>query len=344
MKKSILVLLSCLGLTGCGGFNEGDYLSLLQRHPELLKISPEPGSQLEVPLQFILEFSQRLDIQKIHPHSVAFLQGELPSALQNDHRDLMDALAENELSQVPLSYQLQGDERVLKLKPQSPLKEGLYTLLITPALASVEGVPFNSIPGESPKAFWASYGMGSQVHLLPETPSGPPPEFLMIHEVLYDGKQSESDGEAFIELYGSAESDISGFVIKLINGSNGETTDEIHIPQGTALSKTGLWVVADLKTNSSAETYVPFHDFLDHFDPQNGPDAIHLLDGTGQIWDALWYGEGAISHTPGGNPLGEGLPAPDAGPGESLSREGGIDTGDNFSDFEILTIPSPGAL
>lgn len=344
MKKLILLLLTILGTARCGGGPLQDYPSLLLRHPQLLRISPEPGAQLQEPFEFTLEFSQRLDIQKIHPYSVALLKGDLPPDLKTNNRELMDALREEELPQVPLTYRLQDDERRLHLKAEGPLPEGLYTLLITPALSSTEGVPFNQKPGESPQAYWASYGIGSQVHLLPETTQGTPPDFFMIHEVLYDGLQSESDGEAFIELYGTPDADIGGFSLRLINGSNGEVTDEIRVPEGTKVPDSGLWVVADLRTNSNAETFVPVYHFLDHFDPQNGPDAIHLLDEEGTVWDALCYGEGAVDQTPAGEPLCEGAPAPDAGPGESLSRVNGKDTNQNFTDFVVLANPTPGEL
>jgi hypothetical protein len=165
----------------------------------------------------------------------------------------------------------------------------------------------------------------------------------VIHEVLYDGKVSETDGEAFIELFGTPGADISDYEIDLINGADGETTEGIILPKGSLLDAEGFFVAADLRTNSTDSTQVAHFDFLDQFDPQNGPDAIHLVDREGALLDAICYGEGAVAHTPEGLPLCEGEPAPDVAAGHSLSRISGSDRQENRLDFFEKESPSPGS-
>jgi hypothetical protein len=230
-----------------------------------------------------------------------------------------------------------------------PLDKGRYYLAVTPRLISVKGIPFNQDPGASPQAFYAAYGLGISVapggedeNFFPPNEFGPSPEILMINEILYDGKLSETDGESFIELYGSAGADISDYEIALINGADGETTDRIFLPSGSILNADGIFVVADLRTNSRDQTQVAFYDFLDQFDPQNGPDGVQLLDRNGKLLDAVCYGEGSVNQTPQGLPLCEGDPAPDVTAGHSLSRHNGLDTQDNQLDFFENESPSPG--
>ncbi len=166
----------------------------------------------------------------------------------------------------------------------------------------------------------------------------------MIHEILYDGIESESDGEAFIELFGTPGSDISSYKIFLINGSNGAETDKIDLPTNSLIGTDGIFVIADLETGSNSTTKVENYDFLDHFDPQNAPDGLLLRDREGFVLDSLVYGEGAVPLTASGEVLGEGNPALDAGPGHSLSRMEGQDTNNNSMDFLELENPTPGWL
>jgi len=69
---------------------------------------------------------------------------------------------------------------------------------------------------------------------------------------------------------------------------------------------------------------------------------VLLLDAQGKLLDSLVYGAGAVATSQSGFPLGEGSPAVDVGPGHSLSRIGGSDSGDNAHDFIELASPTPG--
>lgn len=247
---------------------------------------------------------------------------------------------------------VRDDETTLLAFSEENINPGTYHLVITPLLQSTEGFPFNQEPGSTPQSFIATFphglspgqstftdGLGEEIPRY-----GPPPDFLLINEILYDGFSSETDGEAFVELYGTPDSEVSGFEVTLINGANGEATDRITLPEGTWIPDDGILVLADLRTNSTSSTQVADFDFLDQFDPQNGPDAVHVVDREGRLLDALVYGSGAVPTSSEGVALGEGSPAPDVSPGHSLSRVEGVDTGDNAEDFMELTDPTPGVL
>lgn len=169
-----------------------------------------------------------------------------------------------------------------------------------------------------------------------------PPDTLVINEVLYDSIESDGDGNVFIELYGSAGGDLSGYVLRLINGADGVKTDEIVFPAGSTIPDDGFFVVADSKTGNSSETNVADADFIDNFDPQNGPDSIQLINSSGNILDVIGYGEGLPVVDADGKPFYEGSPAITVAAGESLSRLEGADTGNNAVDFVANQVPSPG--
>ena len=356
LTRYLFTLLSLLIITPfllrCGTENDWQFKSLMLRHPKLMQVVPEPGSVFKKPIELILEFSERLKFTSIGNRSITLLPGNVDADLLTDPEDLIDSITEEEIAQIPLIYELDGDEKTLILRPQGDLPEGMYHLVITPQLTSVAGVPFNQKPGAGPYPFRATYGYGESIkfsptgnELAPAAPTyGPEPEILMINEILYDGKNSETDGEAFIELYGSPGADISDYEISLINGASGEETDRITLPRGSEIPETGLFIIADLRTNSATTTQVEAFDYLDHFDPQNGPDAVHLFDRKGQLLDAVGYGEGAVEKSAMGHFLWEGSPAPDAGAGNSLSRVDGFDTQNNGIDFLELEVPSPGAM
>lgn len=317
----------------------------------VLEIIPPPDSPLAKNPEWQLRFSERIDMSKVHGGSIKLLKGSLSEIFPNDPKALQDILEDEALIPVELEYFLNGNETQVTVAPIPELSEGPYHLVVTSSLTSIKGIPFNQSPGNSPAIFHAYYPKGDFFSeygpLFDSDPSqsfGPKPEFLKINEILYDGIESESDGEAFIELFGPPGSDISSYEISLINGSNGTETDEIVLPTNSLIGTDGIFVIADLETGSTTTTKVENYDYLDHFDPQNGPDGLILRDREGFILDSLVYGEGSVPQTASGEVLGEGNPALDAGPGHSLSRMEGQDTNNNSTDFLKLENPTPGWL
>ena len=313
---------------------------------------PADGSRIDKHGEFVLRFSERIDFSSLKNDAVVLLFNA-PEEIFSDIDGLREDLESGEQATMALQFVLDAEEKELSLLPESELADGIYHLVITPSLLSVQGLPFNQSPGESPRLFIARYVVGEGELPQPGGPAlgsedppppifGPAPESLVIHEFLYDGKVSETDGEAFVELYGTSGADISLYQVLFINGDNGEEIERITLPPNSILGEDGIFLIADLKTGSASVSGVLGADFLDQFDPQNGPDGIQLLSRAGELIDSVVYGEGAVATADNGLTLGEGIPASDVTGGHSLSRRGGADSGDNGADFEERASPSPG--
>lgn len=176
-----------------------------------------------------------------------------------------------------------------------------------------------------------------------ESNSEPVDPFLRINEVLYDVAGSDTDGLVFVELRGTPMASIGGAQIVCINGDNAEATCHISLPKGAQVTENGLYVIADARNGVDNVSQVAKFDILAQFDPQNGPDALQLMDAKGNLLDALGYGVLTRGYDAQGREIYKTAPANDAGSGESLSRlDGATDTGVNASDFVINISPSPG--
>lgn len=156
----------------------------------------------------------------------------------------------------------------------------------------------------------------------------------LLSEVLYDAVGAD-DGQLFVELYGSAGFDLSGFTLEGVNGANGATGPVLML--AGPIPADGFLVVADV---AGGATQVANADLLLDFDLQNGPDSLVLRDPLGNVVDALGYG----SFGSGDVFAGEGAPAPDPPAGQSLARRfADVDTDSNLADFVALEIPTPGS-
>lgn len=174
-------------------------------------------------------------------------------------------------------------------------------------------------------------------------PPVPEPESLVINELYYDAPGGDTDGVLFVELFGTENTAIGGYQIRFVNGDNGDVTELIELPDESEIRDDGFFVIADGRTGALNTTQVEGFDFIDNFDPQNGPDGVQLLDGEGGLLDSVAYGEGSVTSSTDGIPLGEGSSAIDAAGGHSLTREPlGVDTDDNAIDFIENLLPSPG--
>jgi hypothetical protein len=154
---------------------------------------------------------------------------------------------------------------------------------------------------------------------------------LVFSEVFYDAVGSD-EGLSFVELYGAPGTVLDGLVVDGINGSGGGVAGTFTLLG--VIPADGLFVIGD---DSGGSTLVPGADQIANFDFQNGPDSVVLRNGS-SILDALGYGV----FGPGEIFAGEGTPAVDAAPGNSLMRVfANVDTNDNFHDF-VEGAPTPG--
>jgi hypothetical protein len=356
-KFSILIFLSWLA-AACGGFPSSDYDTILNHQPYVVNLTPAPDQVLDRLDRIEITFSQPINPETLNDKSVLVVQGKVDPQQYADASDLLSDVKGSILTTIPGSISAAEDLKKIAWAPERPLEEGNVTLVVTPKLEGDRHIPFNQKPGEAPTPLFAIFSLskGNETSAGPGAFGGPSgmssenptpkkrPVFLVLNEILYDAAGSDTDGNEFIELYGTPDSDLDGYQVILVNGSDGGILDTITLPKNSRTKSDGLFLIADSQTNQSTQTNVLGTDRIDNFDPQNGPDAVQLLDDQGRLLDALSYGDGAVATAHNGLNTGEGSPAADVGSGHSLSRVNGIDTDDNATDFMDLDIPTPGVL
>ena len=165
---------------------------------------------------------------------------------------------------------------------------------------------------------------------LPSTAAALP----LISEVFYDAVGTDA-GQSFVEIYGTPGTDLTGFTVEGINGSNGSVTDSVAL--SGLIPADGIFVLAD--DQGDGTTLVENADLIGQFDFQNGPDSIVLMLGESAV-DAVGYGVFDVGEVF----AGEGAPAEDPPAGWSLARAfANVDTDDNAVDFVALETPTPGS-
>ena len=153
---------------------------------------------------------------------------------------------------------------------------------------------------------------------------------VVIQEVLYDGPGTDPD-DVFTELSGTPGTALDGWSLAGINGADGQVYRTIDL-SGLIIPADGIFVIATASANS---TLALLRDFIANVDWQNGPDALHLLNGINLI-DSIQYGDAGIYNA------GEGAFAVDVTGAVSLSRDLlGTDSNNNAIDFTVGA-PSPG--
>ena len=160
-----------------------------------------------------------------------------------------------------------------------------------------------------------------------------PEESVIISEFVYNTEGSP-DTETFIELYGPAGTDLSGFSLVGVNGTNG--SDLATITLSGVIDSSQLFLIAHPSATGALAANADMSDA--GVDLQNSPDSLQLRYGS-LVVDAVAYGSFSDSEFP----AGEGDPAPAAGVDESLSRdENFTDTDNNAADFHVVSEPTPG--
>lgn len=153
---------------------------------------------------------------------------------------------------------------------------------------------------------------------------------VVIQEILYDGPGTDPD-DVFTELFGTPGTDLNGWSLVGVNGSDGTIYRTVDL-SGLTIPDDGVFVIVTSSANSELALV---SDFIANVDWQNGPDAVQLLNGT-NIIDALQYGDAGIYNA------GEGGFAVDVTGGMSLSRDlFGTDSNNNVVDFSS-SAPTPG--
>lgn len=341
--------------------------SLITRQPRVIAIDPADGLIVPEKTSVKITFSMPVDPTSVGPNSYAVVKidGKAPEI-----DDLETDVSKGETPVFPGNYQISDNWREATFVPDEPFEGGAtYGVIITTDVKTALGFPLNQKPGEEPTPFWSIFKIreagdadsdgygdsadgeggeggdeGGDEGGGGESQAPQRPAKLIINEIIYDALSDELDGNLFVELVGDAESDIGGYKIVFVNGAGGAATETIDIPDNSIIADDGIFLIADSRTGAPTQTNIPGADFLDNFDPQNGPDCVQLLDDHGALLDAVGYGSPLPQNAQNGLACFEGAAGPDAPAGKSVSRTNNIDTDNNAADFKILDSPTPGVL
>lgn len=339
--KNATLLCCLLFLSSCLNQQEDwTFQSLTQQQPKVVGISPD-DTLIESSLpSWSVEFSEKIDPDSFDETNL-FL---VPGAYNTDQNilDLKEKLAE---TAHPLTFSWSDDFTSLNIEVITPLTRNQYSLIVCGPFQSQNKIPFNQDPGSAQHIFIKIFQNEILGNEEPTNNLDIPlkinrPDFFIINEVLYDALGSDSNGNLFIELYGSPNTEISNYRILFLNGEDSSVSKELSFPNETFIPDDGLFVLAPPKSTIAKDII----DWSIQFDPQNGPDAIVIVSPDGEILDSLSYGTGPLPLVWQDLPINEGQSAKDVEAGQSLSRENGIDTNQNSEDFIILDEPSPGIL
>lgn len=348
--------------------------SLSEAAPAVLSVAPDQASPLSSSPQWEIHFSKPIDGKSIGPSSIVLSVGKVD--LSQGPVELFKAIDKGTIESVSIHYNLDESGTTVKVAPNDDLSAGqTYTLLVTPRVLSQDRVPLSQDPSaETPfVAVYRTAALGAPGVSIPSsettpspsqgpsptppvgTPASSPPVAptipgrVVLNEIYYDAVGSDTDGLLFVELYGTPAFPVGGYKINFVNGADGKITDSVTLPDGAALRPDGFYLIADSRTDQPTVTQVvgaagaASVDLIDNFDPQNGPDAVQLLDAAGQLVDAVAYGNGVVPTAENGLATGEGSPAPDVVNGHSIERSSpGLDTDNNAADFVDRPSPTPG--
>jgi hypothetical protein len=127
--------------------------------------------------------------------------------------------------------------------------------------------PYEENDMKSPLTNWAGRGVLAFLGavgcaLIAAAPAAGLP---LISEVFYDAVGSDT-GQSFVELYGAPGTDLAGFAVEGINGSNGAVTDSVAL--SGLIPADGIFVLAS--DQGDGTTLVENADLIGLFDFQNG--------------------------------------------------------------------------
>ena len=156
----------------------------------------------------------------------------------------------------------------------------------------------------------------------------------IISELLYDAASTDN-GNVFVELFGTPGTVLDGLLLEGVNGSDGSVYRSVVL--AGVIPADGVFLIGD--DSGDGSTFISDADLVREIDFQNGPDSVVLRNGA-TVLDALGYGDfsGQVF-------AGEGNAAPDGPSGSSLARHNPLlDTDNNFDDFMVLDLTTPGAV
>jgi len=352
--RSVGMTVVMIGLSACMPQVDAPDFSLAAGQPTVLGVSPGSDDTVGKDEPVHLTFSVPIDTESLTVKSVAvvFYNGE------ELVEDLLEDVVDGEIDAWSGTLVASDGGLSVTYEPSESYPAGsTLAVVVTPKLMSAERVPFNQTPGETPTPFISAFAVEGVATVSEDASSDSGdddggevevpkvrPSWLVISEVTYDVTGADTNGDLFIELAGEKNTEISGYKVNFVNGSDGSIYDDFKLPEGAFIPDDGVYVVADAITNSPGATNVPNADYVVNFDPQNGPDAIQLVDDQGALVDAVGYGNPIVAFAENGLASYESSPADDVGSNMSLARVDTFDTDDNSLDFIQKEDPSPGVV
>lgn len=349
-----------LFLESCGMPNVGGIESLMDHQPKVIKISPSEGESVDSVSHIRVVFSHPIKPETLNKDSF-FVGLDVSEKLD---ADIIKDIEAGDIRGIEGTYEFESENEAVTFRFKTALSwNGKCVVLINDLVQNEDGVPLNQNRGRAPEPFYSYFYLESadqengvsadyvsQDVDQSSDGSGPvleekiEPKLFVINEFMYDAVGKDTEGDLFIELYGTKNANIGGSSINFISGDDGTVYDSIILPSDATLSDSGIYLVADSVTGQSTVSHIMHPDMIDNFDPQNGPDAIQLVGSSGKLWDAVSYGAVVAEKGTNGLAIKEGDPAPTTMSGQSLSRIEGADSDSNFVDFKILDVPTPGSL
>lgn len=356
MKRSAIALIMMLTLCSCGQINLSEFDSLLASQPKVVYVKPADGGATAIDTIVELRFSKSIDPSTVNISTLAVVKIDDQEIADEE---LVEDIVDGHEKGIEGLYEFSSEGNSVMFRALEPYEQGVHYLVVaTPQIMSMEGLPLNQRPGLSPAPFTSAFvvnsGGGSGAAggdasgnlsggTAEDSTQRSRPEMLVINELMYDAAGADTEGDLFIELYGDAGGDISGYKVVFINGADGKATETITLPDAKLIPDDGLFLIADAKTGAPGTTNVTGADLVENFDPHNAPDCVQLLDEKGGVLDALGYGTPIVTPAENGKSCFEGTPATKTSSGQSLSRTNGKDSDDNAADFQVLTVPTPGS-
>lgn len=345
------IVIAAMCLAGCGMQGIAPFDSLISMQPRVIAVAPAEGEKVAPTESVAVEFSRSIDPITVNESTLAIIKTD---ATDEGVEGVADDVEDGDLIGAHGIYEFQQESRTALFHANEPFEKGAtYVIVATSKILSPDLIPLNQNPGSTPTPFTSFFRIVGEGQDADGSISGEEgqdesdivrirPSHLLINEILYDAVGSDTDGDVFVELFGEAGGDITGYKLVFINGEDGIIKDTIEVPADSLIGDDGLFIIADAKTGSPDTSDVEAADYIKNFDPQNGPDCMQLLNEKEELIDAIAYGEPIVDLGENGLSCKEGFSAMDVSSGQSLSRVDGMDTDDNVSDFKILDSPTPG--
>lgn len=336
MKIKNLLFVTAIFLSSCGSPALIAVPSLSEGVPRIIDIAPANNAVVSPYSAVSVTSTKAVDPDSVNGGSflvVKQLSAQAPDKIEKDIKNGV-------LKGIEGDYQISDDGLCITFQPSNELNAGAeYSVVVTRQLFTKDRVNLSQtfvskFTVESADVAAEEQGPSPDASVDDGTETVEPtieasPTDVYINEIYYDATDLDTNGDVFIELLGTPLAGLAGYKIALVNGDDGKVYDTIELTASALIGDDGFFVIADAKNGASNATNVLNYDLIDNFDPQNGPDAVRLIDASGEAIDTVCYGDVAYSICSGG------AAAPDAPAGNSIERA-------EDGSFTINPIPTPG--